>query len=67
MRKFLLIIFLIFNFPSFSQVGIQTSFEYGYFTSKNVDVKENLYHPYIGINYKNNFISIQILMKKLLI
>ena len=53
MRKFLLIIFLIFNFPSFSQVGIQTSFEYGYFTSKNVDVKENLYHPYIGINYKN--------------
>ena len=53
MRKFLLIIFLTFNFPSFSQVGIQTSFEYGYFTSKNVDVKQNLYHPYIGINYKN--------------
>ena len=55
MKKFLIIIFLTFNFTSFSQVGIQTSFEYAWFSNNGQSNfhGSNLYHPSIGINFKN--------------
>ena len=55
MKKVLIIIFLTFNFSSFSQVGIQTSFEYAWFSNGGQSSfhGSDLYHPYIGINFKN--------------